>query len=86
MSRTSLTRRIPNHPSAPALVAIPGAALADVVGGRFSPRRTLDPVLAQGMQQLSQAVASIGQSIAASKQQSMQQMAQMLQAKKGGQP
>lgn len=59
-------------------------ALADVVGGRISPRQNLDPVLAQGMQQLSQAVASIGQNMAAAKQQSMQQLTQMMQARGGG--
>lgn len=59
-------------------------ALADVVGGRISPRQSLDPVLAQGMQQLSQAVASIGQNLAAAKQQSMQQLTQVVQSRAGG--
>ena len=59
-------------------------SLAGVVGGRISPRQNLDPVLAQGMQQLSQAVASIGQNMAAAKQQSMQQLTQMAQARGGG--
>jgi hypothetical protein len=58
--------------------------LTAVVGGRISPRQNLDPVLAQGMQQLSQAVASIGQNMAAAKQQSMQQLTQMAQARGGG--
>jgi hypothetical protein len=64
--------------------SIPPIALADVVGGRISPRKNLDPVLAQGMQQLSQAVASIGQSMAAAKQQAMQQLTQRVQSRGGG--
>ena len=89
MSRTSPPRRHPMHPTVPhpvdrELSSIQPAALAGVVGGRFSPRKTLDPVLTQGMQQLSQAVASIGQNMAASKQQSMQQMMQMVQSRAGG--
>lgn len=53
--------------------------LAQVIGGRISPRTTLDPVLLEGMKQLSQAVASVGQSLAAAKQGGMQQMMQMLE-------
>ena len=55
------------------------AFLASVVGGRITPRTTLDPVLGQGIQQLSQAIVSVGQNLAAAKQSSSQQMMQMMQ-------
>jgi hypothetical protein len=73
MSRRSL-------PGAPrALDSIAPAALAGVIGGRITPRTTLDPVLLQGFEQLSQAIMSIGQNMAAAKQASAQQMMQLLQ-------
>jgi hypothetical protein len=53
--------------------------LAAVIGGRFTPRTTLDPVLLQGIQQLSQAIASVGQNMATAKQSSSSQMMQMMQ-------
>jgi hypothetical protein len=53
--------------------------LAHVIGGRVAPRTTLDPVLLQGFQQLAQAVASVGQSLAGAKQSSFQQMMQMFE-------
>ncbi|HEX3761961.1 MAG TPA: hypothetical protein VHW23_24845 [Kofleriaceae bacterium] len=53
--------------------------LSAVIGGRFTPRTTLDPVLLQGMQELSQAIASVGQNMAAAKQSSSSQMMQMMQ-------
>lgn len=62
--------------------------LAHVIGGRFAPRTTLDPVLLQGFQALAQAVGSVGQSMAAAKQSSMQQMMQMFEQmmQRGGPP
>jgi hypothetical protein len=62
-----------------ALQAVSPAALSQVTGGRISPRTTLDPVLLQGIQQLSQAIVGVGQSMAAAKQSSSQQMMQLLQ-------
>jgi hypothetical protein len=53
--------------------------LRAVIGGRFTPRTTLDPVLLQGMQELSKAIASVGQNMAAAKQSSSSQMMQMMQ-------
>jgi hypothetical protein len=73
MSRRSLK-------SAPsALQTIDTRVLASVTGGRITPRTTLDPVLLEGISQLSQAIASVGQSMAAAKQGSSQQMMQLLQ-------
>jgi hypothetical protein len=66
--------------SAPrALETIDQRILGGVIGGRISPRTTLDPVLLEGIQQLSQAIMSVGQNMAAAKQSSMQQMMQLLQ-------
>ena len=62
-----------------ALETIDQRILAGVIGGRISPRTTLDPVLLEGIQQLSQAIMSVGQNMAAAKQSSMQQIMQMLQ-------
>jgi hypothetical protein len=73
-----MSRRSPR--SAPrALETIESATLASVTGGRISPRTTLDPVLLQGIQQLSQAITSVGQNMAAAKQSSSQQMMQLIQ-------
>lgn len=73
-----MSRRSPR--SAPrALETIEPATLACVTGGRITPRTTLDPVLMQGIQQLSQAIMSVGQNMAAAKQGSSQQMMQLLQ-------
>jgi len=73
-----MSRRSPK--SAPrALETIESATLAGVTGGRISPRTTLDPVLMQGIQELSQAIMSVGQNMAAAKQSSSQQMMQLLQ-------
>lgn len=63
----------------PALQTIDTRVLAQVTGGRISPRTTLDPVLLQGIQQLSQAIMSVGQNLAAAKQGSSQQMMQIMQ-------
>jgi hypothetical protein len=93
MSRTSPQRRIPSCNEAascdqPALATIEGDHLITVVGGRMAPRQNADPVIGQGMQQLSQAVQSIGQNMAAAKQKSssdlMQMMQQMAQQRQGG--
>jgi hypothetical protein len=63
----------------PALQTIDTRVLAQVTGGRIAPRTTLDPVLLQGIQQLSQAIMSVGQNLAAAKQGSSQQMMQIMQ-------
>lgn len=70
--------RSPRH--APrALETIDHRILTGVVGGRISPRTTLDPVLLEGIQQLAQAIASVGQNMAAAKQNNMQMVMQMVQ-------
>ncbi|TMQ16245.1 MAG: hypothetical protein E6J90_04590 [Deltaproteobacteria bacterium] len=72
-----MSRRSPKSP--PAFETIDARVLDQVTGGRISPRTTLDPVLLQGIQQLSQAIMSVGQNLAAAKQGSSQQMMQVLQ-------
>ena len=67
------------HAEASGFQTIHPMALDQVTGGRFSPRTTLDPVLLQGLQALSQAIVSVGQSMAAAKQSSSSQMMQLLQ-------
>ena len=74
MSRRSLKRT-----SARTFETINASVLDSVTGGRITPRTTLDPVLTQGIQQLSQAIMSVGQNMAAAKQGSSQQMMQMMQ-------
>jgi hypothetical protein len=85
MSRRSSSRR--STLSERELPTIHATTLASVVGGRITPRTTMDPVLIQGIQQLSQAIVSVGQSMAAAKQgssqQTMQMMQQMMQARGG---
>jgi hypothetical protein len=61
------------------LETIHPVVLDQVTGGRISPRTKLDPVLLQGIQQLSQAIVSVGQNMAAAKQGSSQMMMQLLQ-------
>ena len=65
--------------TAPPLQTIHAAALDQVVGGRVSPRTTLDPVLLQGIQQLSQAIVAVGQNLAAAQQGNMQMVMQVMQ-------
>ena len=73
-----MSRRSPSF--APrALQTIDPRVLTAVIGGRFTPRTTLDPVLLQGIQELSKAIASVGQNMAAAKQSSSSQMMQMMQ-------
>jgi len=73
-----MSRRSPSF--APrAFQTIDARVLSAVIGGRFSPRTTLDPVLLQGMQELAKAIASVGQNMAAAKQSSSSQMMQMMQ-------
>lgn len=67
------------HGAPRALETIAPAVLAGVLGGRITPRTTLDPVLLQGFEQLAQAIASIGQNMAAAKQSGQQQMMQLMQ-------
>lgn len=74
-----MSRRSPKGTSERTLETIDATALASVTGGRITPRTTLDPVLLQGIQQLSQAIMSVGQNLAAAKQGSSQQMMQMIQ-------
>ena len=74
-----MSRRSPKGTSERMLATINPMALASVSGGRITPRTTMDPVLTQGIQQLSQAITSVGQNMAAAKQGSSQQMMQMMQ-------
>ena len=74
MSMRSSTRTAPRE-----LQTIHPVALDQVVGGRISPRTTLDPVLLKGIQQLSQAIVAVGQNLAASQQGSMQMVMQVMQ-------
>lgn len=74
-----MSRRSPKGPPERTLETIHATALTSVTGGRISPRTTLDPVLLQGIQQLSQSIMSVGQSMAAAQQGSSQQMMQMMQ-------
>ena len=74
-----MSRRVTRRAAVRAFEPIPAAALACVSGGIFSPRTTLDPVLLEGIKQLSAAVVSVGQSMAAAKQQSSGQMMQLMQ-------
>lgn len=62
-----------------ALPSIDPRVLSAVIGGRFTPRTTLDPVLEKGIQDLSQAIASVGQNMAAARQSSSSQTMQMMQ-------
>lgn len=82
-----MSRRSPS-PAPRALQTVDPRVLTAVIGGRFTPRTTLDPVLLQGIQELSQAIASVGQNMAAAKQSSssqmMQMMQQMMQSRRGG--
>ena len=73
-----MSRRSPTSGPRP-LETIDTATLASVTGGRITPRTTLDPVLLQGIQQLSQAIMSVGQNMAAAKQSSSQQLMQLVQ-------
>ena len=77
MSRSS-KRTVPTE-----LETIQPAVLDQVTGGRITPRTTLDPVLLQGIQQLSQAIVAVGQSMASAKQGSAQMMMQLLQQMMG---
>jgi hypothetical protein len=79
MSRRSPSRRSPTCSSERELVPIDATVLASVTGGRITPRTTLDPVLLEGIQKLSQAIMSVGQNLAAAKQGSSQQMMQVMQ-------
>ena len=73
-----MSRRSPS-PAPRALQTIDTRVLAAVIGGRFTPRTTLDPVLLQGIQELAKAISSVGQNMAAAKQSSSSQMMQMMQ-------
>jgi hypothetical protein len=58
--------------------------LAQVGGGRITPRTQLDPVILQSVQALAQAIASVGQNMAQAKSGSSQMMMQMMQSMMGG--
>lgn len=77
MTRRSPTTRATAAPRP--LESIDSRILGGVIGGRMAPRTTLDPVLLQGIQQLSQAIMSVGQNMAAAKQAGSQQMMQLIQ-------
>jgi len=69
-------------------VAIDGAALEAVTGGRLEHGpQTVYPSVLQGMQQMAQAVQSVGQNLTQAKQanaqQSMQMVQQMMQSRAG---
>jgi len=74
-----MSRRASLHAAAPALEPIPSTTLAAVTGGLMTPRTTLDPVLLEGIKQLSSAIVAVGQNLAASKQASSQRMMEMMQ-------
>jgi hypothetical protein len=66
-----------------ALPTIRLEALMQVIGGRVTPRTTLDPVLLEGIQTLSQAIVSVGQSLSSAKSRTMQMVMQMMQEMMG---
>jgi hypothetical protein len=53
--------------------------LATVGGGRLIPSKGPDPAVLQGIQQLAQTIAEVGQLLAAQQQQSSAQMMQLMQ-------
>ena len=59
--------------------SIDGAALAEVVGGRITPRKGTDPAVVQGITNLAKTIAEVGQVMSAKKQQGDAQMGQMMQ-------
>ena len=59
--------------------SIDGTALAGVVGGRVTPRKGMDPAMAQGVASLAKTIAEVGQVMSAKKQQSDAQMGQVMQ-------
>ena len=74
-----MSLRTSNRTAPRELQTIHPAVLDQVVGGRISPRTTLDPVLLKGIEQLSQAIVAVGQNLAASQQGSMQMVMQVMQ-------
>jgi len=61
------------------LQSIDGASLANVIGGRITPRKGVDPAVIQGIQTLAKTIAEVGQQMNASKQAGSQQMMQLMQ-------
>ena len=59
--------------------SIDGAALAWVVGGRITPRKGMDPAVAQGVTNLAKTIAEVGQVLSAKQQQGDAQMQQVMQ-------
>ncbi len=69
------------------LCAVPPAALAAVTGGRYSRSSGPDPAVLAGLQQLSESIVAVGQSMMQARQQSsamlMQMVQQMMQGRTG---
>jgi hypothetical protein len=61
------------------LQSIDGAALANVVGGRITPRKGVDPAVITGIQTLAKTIAEVGQQMAAQKQAGSQQLMSLMQ-------
>ena len=74
-----MSRRSSKPSSVRELPTIRAEALVQVIGGRITPRTTLDPVLLEGIQTLSQAIMSVGQNLSSAKQSTMQMVMQMMQ-------
>ena len=74
-----MSLRTSNRTAPRELQTIHPEVLDQVVGGRISPRTTLDPVLLKCIQELSQAIVAVGQNLAASQQGSMQMVMQVMQ-------
>ncbi len=70
--------RKPEH-SSESLASIDPAVLEAVTGGRVSRSSQPDPAILQGMQQLAQSIVAVGQNMAQAKAASSQNMMQMVQ-------
>ena len=68
-----------NSPQPPALPTIDLATLETVTGGRISIRKGPDPKVLLGIKQLGEAIAAVGQQMAAQKEASSQQMMGLMQ-------
>ena len=66
-------------PSPESLPSIDRASLETVTGGRISIRKGPDPKILVGIKQLGEAIAAVGQQMAAQKEASSQQMMGMMQ-------
>lgn len=74
-----------NNPLSESLESIDPAALQAVTGGRISRSSGPDPAVLEGIKQLAQIIAAVGENLsqtkAAGSQQMMQMMQQMMQAR-----